>query len=141
MHHIDLDTITLKRGSHPEGSGEYCLVEAAVALAGGPWGDKWDESISPVIGAFCRRWQDDLGDDERQMLKPYAWKIIGTATGAADDERRSWLVTDWMVRTYLPVWLRLAELETQAATVESLPDLVDPAAWDTMRETVGRVLQ
>ncbi len=139
-HHIDIDTVTLARGAHGDSKspGEWCVMEAAAYFAHEPWSDH-PKCVSPVIGAFLRRWNDDLDDEGRQKLVPYIAKVVGTNTGQADDERRGWMVTDWMVRTYLPAWLRLAKLEDQAAAVEALPELVDPATWQGMETTIGRV--
>ncbi len=144
--------ITLARGNHagPEKGG--CLLEWAALFADEAWSDHPD-SVSPVIGAFGRRWNDDLDDDDRQRLLRFIPKperygpvedggwgsgplITGTNTGAADDERRAWMATDWMVRTYLPAWLRLAKLEDQAVAVESLPELVDAGRWRSSESIV-----
>jgi hypothetical protein len=138
-HHVDMTTVTLKKGGHDgKTPGDWCVMEAAAYFAHEPWSDH-PECVSPVIGAFLRRWNDDLDDDGRQMLVPYIAKVVGTNTGAADDTRRAWMATDWMVRTYLPAWLRLAKLEEQAAAVEALPELVGPATWRGMESTVLRV--
>ena len=45
--------------------------------------------VSPVIGSFLRSWNDSLDDKTRQKLKPYARKVLNTATGAKDEEMRA----------------------------------------------------
>jgi hypothetical protein len=76
-----------------------------------------------VIGQFLRSWNDVLNDRDRQMLKPYAKKVLGTATNAADEETRAWLATDWLVRVHTPKWLDLAGLKDDAKALRNLQPL------------------
>jgi hypothetical protein len=133
---LELDTLTLAAGSHAETQDAMCVMEAAAYVAGEPWSDH-PQCVSPVIAAFLRRWNDDLNDADRQMLRPYIPRVIGTNTGEKDDETRAWLVTDWMVREYLPAWLDAANLKDQADAVRSLPPVTAADAWKAARETVG----
>src|SRR5262249_30254832 len=50
----------------------------------------------------------------RQRLRPYLARTIGTASDGLDG-RRSWMAMDWLIRTYAPVWLELADLGESAA--------------------------
>jgi hypothetical protein len=91
----------------------------AAHFAGKPF-SAYSEDVSPVIGAFLRSWNDSLDDSLRQRLKAYVFRVMNTNTGPADDERRAWLATDWLVRTYAPTWLDLAGLKEQAQeTIEA----------------------
>jgi hypothetical protein len=58
--------------------------------------------------AFMRSWNDSVDDAFRQKLKPYAAKCIGTKTTEADETRRAWMATDWLVRVHTPAFLELA---------------------------------
>ncbi len=113
----------------------FCVMEAVAYVAGEPWSDR-PQCVSPVIAAFLRRWNDDLNDDDRQMLKPYIRKVVGTNTGKADDEKRAWLVTDWMVREYMPAWLDAANLKQQADAVRALPPILSVKSWEAGKPTV-----
>jgi len=119
---LDLDTLTLAKGNHHDRSNGLCAMEAVAWLAGEKHNDQPD-CVSPVIGAFVRRWNDDLGDNDRQKLKPILPTLIGTAADLKTESRRAWMVTDWMVRTYMPAWLDLAGLTEQATAVRGLPEL------------------
>ncbi len=132
---LDLDSFQLSIGAHSSLEAGACVMELTAYMAGEQWSDH-PACVSPVIGAFLRRWNDDLGYADRQRLKPYIARVIGTNTGTADDERRAWMLTDWMVRTYLPAWLRLAKLDTQAVAVERLPELTDADSWKKAKPTV-----
>ena len=125
---LNLDTLVLARGKHDRPEEGACLMEAVSWLAGEPWSDH-PTCVSPVIGAFLRRWQDDLDDDTRQTLRRYVPLVLGTATGPEDEDRRAWMVTDWMVRTHLPAWLRLGGMADQADVVTALSPLVDAPSW------------
>ncbi|HVX20924.1 MAG TPA: hypothetical protein VHB02_06235 [Acidimicrobiales bacterium] len=129
----------LERGSHTYEqiqAGHACLVESASAKAGPPkdaptdWrpSDR-DPRVCPVIGAFCRSLNDNLNDEDRQLLKPYDDLIIGTRSTPEVEERRAWLVTDWMVHRHLPLWLRTAAMEEQAKVIEALPTITGRSVW------------
>src|SRR5262249_25801473 len=102
--------------------GIMCAMEAAAWLAGESWTDS-PNCVSPVVAAFLRSWNDSLPQDDRQMLKPYVVRSIGTNTGERDDEKRAWLATDWLVRECAPAFLRLARLVEHAEALESLAAL------------------
>jgi hypothetical protein len=115
---INLDTITLDHGAHKTPDDGMCMMEAVSMLAGEPFGDH-PTCVSPVIAEFCRSWNDALDDDARnRLLKPFARKVIGTATTEADEQVRAWMCTDWLVRTCAPAWLRKCGLGDDARALE-----------------------
>lgn len=116
---LDLDTITLAKGAHTSPDDGMCVMEAASMLAGEPFGDS-PACVSPVIGAFLRNWNDSLDDADRQQLKRWIPKIVGTVSTPEVEERRAWMALDWLVRTHTPAWLRLAGLDAQAVRLEGL---------------------
>jgi hypothetical protein len=64
-------------------------MELASMLAGEPFSDR-ARSVSPVIGAFLRTYNDGLDDERRQDLYPVASLVVGTAADrATEDERAS----------------------------------------------------
>jgi hypothetical protein len=137
MNTLDLESLKLGRGSHepPNGKKDGCLLEWASYLAGEPWSDH-PECVSPVIAAFGRRWNDDLSATDRQILVPYLPKLLNTRGTKAQENRRAWMVTDWMVRTYLPAWLELAKLTEQAEAVRGLAPLTSATRWKKADKTV-----
>jgi hypothetical protein len=118
------DIIRLAHGAHISIDDGACAMEAAAWIAGEPWSDH-PKCASPVISQFMRTWNDSLNDDDRQMLKPYIVKVVGTHNGAKIENRRAWMAADWLVRTQTPMWLRLAGLADQAAALEQLIPLTD----------------
>ena len=103
-------------------------MEAVAFVAGEPWSDH-PQCVSPVIGAFLRNWNDNLPTDadRERLLKPLIPKIMNTRADAATEERRSYLALDWMIRAFLPAWLRLAKLNDHADAVTGLAPIVDMA--------------
>ena len=126
----------LSSGAHsaPNGNFEACIMEAAAFVAGERWSDH-PGCTCPVIGAFMRGWNDGLPSDEdrTRLLLPFVPAIVGTKGSEALEERRSLMAADWLVRVHTPVWLRLAGLKDQAATLEALPEITSLAQAPSLR--------
>jgi hypothetical protein len=125
-----LEPLKLGRGSHePPSNGlvNACVMEAVAYVAGEPFSDR-PECASPVITSFLVSWNDAMNDVDRQMLKPYIVRLVGTRTGKRHEERRAWMLTDWLARECAPAWLRLAGLAGQAELLESLAPLTSAAS-------------
>jgi hypothetical protein len=118
--------VELKSGGHKSRQEGVCVMELAAWLAGEEHTDH-PECVSPVIGAFMRSWNDSLNDTDRQILKPYAAKVIGTSGTAKQEEKRAWMATDWLVREFTPAFLRLAGLTEHAEALEGLAPLISDA--------------
>jgi hypothetical protein len=120
-HHIDLSKAILYSGSHPN-DDKACVMELVALFAGEPKTDH-PKCTSPVLTAFAIAWNDGTDNEDRQALIPYIPRLVGTSGDPAADEIRAWLATDWLVRTFTPVWLREAGLVDRAAELEALPEL------------------
>jgi hypothetical protein len=135
-----LEPLKLGRGSHSapnNGLVEACVMEAVAYVAGEQWSDH-PECASPVITSFLVSWNDSLADDDRQMLKPYIPRLVGTRTSKLDEERRSWMLMDWLARECAPAWLRLVGLTRQAETLEKLAPLVSAATAKKAQPTLDK---
>ncbi len=122
-HHIDLATIHLQTGGHATpGPDTVCLLEAVAWFAGEPHTDQ-PKCVSPVLGAFGRSWNDALDDATWQRLVPYIPRLVGTAGDPEADQRRAWLATDWLVRTFTVAWLRKAGLTARADDLAALAEI------------------
>jgi hypothetical protein len=120
-----LQSIHLRKGGGPKPNGEVdgCVMQLTSYIAGEPWTDH-PACVSPALTAFCIVWNDALPDEDRdRLLKPFIPRLVGTAGAAADEEKRAWMATDWLARTFAPAWLRLAKLDEHAAALETLPAL------------------
>jgi len=138
---LNIGTLQLKAGSHRPDSGEACLLEAVSFVAGEPWSDR-PQCVSQILGAYGRKLNDVLPDSKRQQLVPLIPKLIGTA-GDGLDEQRSYLALDWLIRTYLPTWMRLvpalvpqADLIAGRGPIRTLDDAA--AIGDLVREAAAQ---
>jgi hypothetical protein len=71
-------TIRLSAGRHRSPHAGACVMELASMLADEPFSDR-SGTVSPVLGALLRTYNDGVGDDLRQDLIPIAPLIVGTA--------------------------------------------------------------
>jgi hypothetical protein len=108
----------LAYGTHATPEEGRCAMEWVSHLAGEPHSDE-PACVSPVLRAFCTTLNDSLEDRPRQRLRPYLTRTIGTA-GDGLDESRAWMALDWLIRTYVPTWLRAARLTDSAARIGAL---------------------
>ncbi|MEJ7783040.1 MAG: hypothetical protein WKF99_10745, partial [Solirubrobacteraceae bacterium] len=60
-------TVRLARGKHDTPADGACVLELASMLAGEPFGDQ-PRSVSPVIAAYLRTYNDGADDVSRQAL-------------------------------------------------------------------------
>jgi len=121
----------LDQGEHASPGEGMCAMELVSFVAGEPFSDA-PKCVCRVIGAFVRAWNDGLPDDTRDnLLLPILPALIGTATeDLALIERRAMMAADWVVREYVPTWLRAAGLNETAATLAALPELRRYVDWD-----------
>jgi hypothetical protein len=123
---IDLDTLVLERGRHAYAEQGMNVLEAVSALSPSEkFGDS-PTSVSPVISAFLKEWNDDLEDEPRQRLKEYIPRITGSILTEDVEEFRAWLATDWLVRVQAPVWLEAAGMDDLAEALREQDAVVFP---------------
>lgn len=128
---IDLAEIHLEVGAHASPKAGFCVMELAAYLAHEKHSDH-PQCVSPVLGAFLRKWNDSVEDEFRQKLKPYAARVLNTA-GDGKDERRAWLATDWLIRVCAPAWLDLAKLPQHGAALRVADEICDVAGVERVQ--------
>jgi hypothetical protein len=129
---------TLAYGTHPNPQDGRCAMEWVAHLAGERHSDQ-PNCVSPVVRALCVALNDGLNCTERQRLRPYLTRTIGT-TGDGLDESRAWMALDWLIGVYAPTWLRRAELHEAADRLCALDESVhDSVSLAHTLETLLRV--
>lgn len=130
-------TIHLKSGAHDSRVKGMCAMEAAAYIAGESHSDH-PECVSPVIGHFLRSWNDTLPSDadRDRLLKPLLPVVLFTRTTEADEQRRAWMATDWLVRVNAPAWLDVAQLHDHAARLRALPALTSREIAMAVQDTI-----
>ena len=138
VHHVDLGTLHLESGSHPDRSDGLCVMEAVAWWADSEHTDH-PTCTSPVLAAFAIAFNDGADDETRQRLIPFIPRLIGTADDPQADAARAWLATDWLVRTFAPQWLRKAGLDDEAEALETLPELTTAELARSAQPIIDRV--
>jgi hypothetical protein len=118
----DLATLKLNHGKHYGADEGHCLLEVVSMFAGESFGDQ-PACVDFVLGAFGRSWNDGMRNDaEREQLKQYIPRLVGTAKTPELSQKRGWMAMDWIVRTYCAAWLALNPgLAHHAEALKSLP--------------------
>src|SRR3954452_11850621 len=73
-------TVRLSAGRHRYSHAGVCVMELASMLADERFSDR-AATVSPVIGAFLRTYNDGIDDVRRQDLYAVAALIVGSAAG------------------------------------------------------------
>lgn len=106
------DPYYLSAGSHPDPQDGRCAMEFASYLAGEPH-TAAPRCVSPTLTSFCIMVNDRLPDAERQKLRPYLARTLGTLDDGLDGDRVR-LCRDWLLRVRLPRLLELAGVGGEA---------------------------
>ena len=102
---VSHQTVRLSKGRHPSPAAGMCVMELASVLAGEPFTDH-PRSVSPVIGAFLRAYNDLTDDRRRQDLKPLAADAVGTRGRTQVELARLARCREWIEQrgAELPWW-------------------------------------
>ena len=84
---ISHQTVRLSRGSHVSRADGVCVMELASMLAGERFSDH-PKSVSRVIAAFLRAYNDAIDDTRRQDLYRCAAQVVGTRTSRVTERAR-----------------------------------------------------
>jgi hypothetical protein len=87
----------VERGRHASPRFGTCVMELASLLAGEPFSDR-PVTVSPVIGALLRTYNDGIDDERRQDLSELAPVIVGTAARRSVEENRASLCLQFAQR-------------------------------------------
>ncbi len=90
----DVDSVRLAPGAHRSPADGVCLLELASLLAREPFSDR-PRCVCAVIAAFLRGWNDRSGHAERQALRPYARRIVGSRSRRTVTRRRRDICLTW----------------------------------------------
>lgn len=90
-----VERVRLDAGRHDSPGEGACVVELASLMAREPFSDR-PECVCPVIAAFLRGWNDRSAYADRQRLRPYAQRIVGTRAGRNVTRWRRDLCLGWV---------------------------------------------
>ena len=141
MNFEDLTIFQLAEGAHGTAQEGLCAMEAVAWLEGEPHSDH-PECVSPVLAAYTRRFNDRLGDADRQRLIPFLPKLVGTVAPELEQARAEYLA--WQaVSVFTPRALDAGGFTEHATRLRNIPrydwraatraaDAAAEAAWAAM---------
>jgi hypothetical protein len=91
---VNLDSLRLEPGKHRSPRDGVCLLELTSILAREEFSDR-PRCVCEVIAAFLRGWNDRSSHAERQRLRPYATRVIGSRAGRGATSRRRDVCLIW----------------------------------------------
>ena len=121
---LDLQTLILKSGAHSNPEDGVCIMEAVAFVAGEPHSDH-PMCASPSISEFLRRWNDRCNEEQRQELKQYIPRLVGSRATPEIEAKRAYLAADFAVRVAAPIALELGGYKDHAAALRALAQVVD----------------
>lgn len=132
-----LESIDLDSGQHDTFSEGHCAMEVVAWLAGEGHTDA-PECASHVLRRYTIALNDRWTTPDRQRLKPYLPRMIGTSNDGKD-LRRAYLAADWAVRTLLPLLLDRRGKTDQAQRLRDLPAITDTTTAQSARDAADAV--
>jgi hypothetical protein len=127
---LDLETLVLRSGVHRSPPDGVSLMEAVSAVAGELWSNS-PSCTSPVISVYAQSLADWLPDIERQTLKPYIPRLVGTARPDLE-LARALICADVAVRVFARLALEAAGLGQEAKRLGALGP-IDRESADSAR--------
>jgi hypothetical protein len=112
-----IKTLVLKSGSHASPEEGMCVMEAVAYFAKEPHSGA-PKCACPVLTAYMQVLNDSLTNDERQRLKPYIKRIIGTRDGNA--KKRADILAWASIVKFTPHCLELIGLNAEALALKSV---------------------
>lgn len=111
------DSVSLVPRIGNRSDNELCVMSLVALLAGERHTDR-PKGACPVIATFAIKVNDGIDCEARQMLKPFAPRIVGTRDGLA--RGRTWVLVNGILGEVLPRWAHDAGHTVSADLVEQL---------------------
>ncbi len=138
-----LESIALKYGSHGKPAGdaiEACAMEFVSYLANERWSNR-PQCACPVLTTFVIALNDNWSDADRQRLKPFLPRLIGTRSTPEIEIKRGIASLDWTMRVHRPIWIAAAGYSEFAAKLRALTEIVDEASFKPAMAIQDKVIQ
>lgn len=127
---MNKDNIVLQKGSHNSSEEGMCVMEAVAYIAGEPHSDH-PICACPVLTSFMIRINDSMTQDERQQLRPYVERLVGTRDG--NSAKRLEILVHMAAAQVTPHALRLTALPKLIRHAEIL-EALKPGDYEGARK-------
>jgi len=114
---MNIENLVLTKGSHKTSDDGMCVMEAVAYFNNEPHSDK-PQCACPVLTSYLIVLNDDMNNEERQALKPYILRLIGTRD--ENSKKRMDILLHHTIVKIIPYALRLAYLEENAIEMEAV---------------------
>ncbi|MDQ6848326.1 MAG: hypothetical protein M3019_12230 [Candidatus Dormibacteraeota bacterium] len=112
------EIVQLQKGRHRRPDDGVCAMELVAWMSGERHTDH-PLSVSPVLAAFTRSFNDALDADQRQRLGALTARMIGTRGTRSQEAERCQVLWGWMISEAVPAWLTAAQRADLAAAIVS----------------------
>jgi hypothetical protein len=129
---LGIQKLQLAKGGHRRREEGVCLMEAVAWFNDEPHSDH-PACVDPVLGAFGRRLNDRFTDDERQKLVDLIPALVGTSGDQNLSRRRTYLLTDRVIRQILPL-VYDERWPEHAAALRALGEVKDTESAELARQ-------
>lgn len=130
---LEENHLRLGAGHGINGGFDACVMQAVDWLAGGRGHSDSPVCASMAIRQYCIRLNDSwLFAKHRDMLKPFAPKIVGTNVPKLEQTRR-YIAADFACRVFVPIWMEAAGLKDEATALRNLTRIVDDSTASAAR--------
>jgi hypothetical protein len=127
LQNATLDLIYLGKGRHKSAANGMGTMEAVAWLAGEKHSDRPD-CTCPVITAYVSRIADWASDEQRQQLRAFLPRLIGSRSAEHMAPRAQYL-TRQAVTMFLPIMYEDLKQPKIAASLRVLPADATPMQW------------
>lgn len=114
----ELENITLDRGPHPDFESGHCATEVVAWLAGEGHTDA-PSCASRVLRNYTIHLNDRWSDEQRQRLKPYLPRMVGTGDDGKDAARQRIALAH--LNEWAAEWVDLADIDPTAVASATTP--------------------
>jgi hypothetical protein len=133
MNAPNLEKIELKTGSHAKREDGVCAMELVAWMAGEKHSDA-PECACPVITKYVIRLNDRLTTEERQLLKPYLPRIIGTRDTSENQIKRAKTLAHAALTVFAPMALEVRGYKDHAEKMRAIPMSTSSQEWLEARD-------
>jgi hypothetical protein len=128
MGKLNLESIELKTGSHAKREDGVCAMELVAWMAGEKHSDA-PECACPVITKYVIRLNDRFTSEERQLLKPYLPRIIGTRDTLENQLKRAKTLAHAALTVFAPMALEARGYKHHAEKMRAIPMPTSSQEW------------
>ena len=132
-----LERLKLYPGRHEEKTAAN-IMEACGYVAGEEWTNR-PECVSVILRLFTISLNNKLPGTPRQRLKQYIPQLINSNGDDRVENKRAWMVCDWLIRTALALWLDKAGYHEEGEKITALRRICSMRRYQKAYRVIKRI--